>query len=78
VIGCLGDIRSQSGAAHGVNIPAWNRARVGDPNTLSRMQVARASQRNVVNVAQHGGMCGVMVTATATNDPRNTAEMKTV
>jgi uncharacterized circularly permuted ATP-grasp superfamily protein len=40
--------------------------------------MARASQRNVVNVAQHGGMCGVMVTATATNDPRNTAEMKTV
>src|SRR5204863_8528113 len=30
--------------------------------------VARASQQNVVNVAQHGGMCAVMVSAKALRD----------
>jgi hypothetical protein len=35
------------------------------PNRYGVAMVARASQRSVVNVAQHGGMCAVMVSANA-------------
>jgi hypothetical protein len=35
------------------------------PNRYGVALMARASQRQVVNVAQHGGICAVMVGATS-------------